>query len=288
MAVRAARNKTWFRLEDDQNRLRPSDLYIPALPFPQHPWVFVVSRGLILIHGYVVFGVALNAYGDMEGSPGRFFIYNSNWSYVMLLLYFSAMWVLSVYHWVERSKPLHSPALASAPPVPSDVALPERANWFHKLLWLTYETALTAGWTVAILFWLVIKGMGCLRTGEDCEWHAYAFHGHGVNTFWMLTELVFTRMRIIPTHVVFSVCYIVTWLTFSIWWHSYAGEWLYDVQNPQKAMFTWMSYVFYPGFVLAYILIFYAGYYTDRTLRRLFKKQPRATAVDASAKQKDN
>ncbi|KAH3744447.1 hypothetical protein Pelo_14150 [Pelomyxa schiedti] len=251
--------------------LWPEDLYLPCHPFPRRPWVLALSRGVILLHALIMFWVGLGAYEEMEGSALRYFIYNTNWSYILLLLYFAVTFSISLYHTLrvwdrwggDKNLEWH----------PSSLTPPTPCSWYHKLIWVHYETCWTASWTVSVLFWVVLKGLGCLRTGEPCFFHPYAFHGHGINALiWMNAEMVFTRIPFIASHVIFSVAYIILWLIFSVVWHSITMEWAYDVQDPAKAPVSWMSTAFYPGFIAGYILVFYSGYGFERLLRRLYKK----------------
>jgi len=185
-------------------------------------------------------------FNGITGSPWyTFFIFNTNWSYTLLAIWFGMATVQS-FRLVFKDD-LYS--------------TDSKIGCWEYFLWGFYTLVWTAAWTVTLLYWIFVVGAGCALSNDGCNFTFYSFHGHGVNILLITIEMMLNVMPFFPKHVVFSAGYIIVYEIFSIIWWGATDHWVYDAQNPDKAALgLFMAITFYPVFILVYIGLFFAGY----------------------------
>ncbi|XP_061186255.1 uncharacterized protein LOC133194283 [Saccostrea echinata] len=159
------------------------------------PKLFIVwTISWCLLHVTVL---ALQPYFFREVLPNwAWFLFLTNWSYVVLAIYSIVESVSAIYVYVCRKDILKGDAVSTP--------------WYFKFLWVLYYTTTTSAITVALLYYLTLDEVN----------DANSILKHFVNFVYVILNLILTRKpyRILHFYIpmIYSFVYIIFTLAYQI------------------------------------------------------------------------
>ena len=162
---------------------------------------------------------------NIYSSGGKLFIYLTNWTYTILVVYFVLATILSciaLYSDLQIERQASpSPKSREAPPVeiemgsgdedegPTESAREQDAlRWEHKLLWLIHIISATGGLWVTAGYWSVLFDNDSVNANNITK--------HALNSVFMLIDTCLSSIPVRLVHWVYALLYFVVYLAFSV------------------------------------------------------------------------
>lgn len=173
----------------------------------------------------------------------KWFIFLSNWCFLLLTLYFICATIISALHYKEECKrgeydvSIHEPVQWSKPsprssakprdsardaPRAEEQAAPAQVNpldiqleipmaWYHEALWVMYNIAANSALVLTILYWTTLK--------PAQKTNGLEFTVHALNSVFVLIETMLGMFPVRVLHVIHSVLFSITYVMFTfIYW----------------------------------------------------------------------
>ncbi|XP_033096653.1 protein rolling stone-like [Anneissia japonica] len=194
----------------------------PLCNWKWQPTSYILYRHLIAVYQLTWCILVIVEWGtDPHYSPvdtkWKWLIYISDWSYLLLTLYFIfAAVAVTVYHACNCNSSDKDPS----------IELAERGGgsnqnnfyepsmpWYLKFMWFLQVTAYSAAVAVTILYWVLEYD----PPGDSI--HAYGVHVHGVNVVLVLIDLLIVATPYRLLHFIYPSLYSFVYFVFTaIYW----------------------------------------------------------------------
>jgi hypothetical protein len=153
-------------------------------------------------------GIYYRAHGAL------WFVWLTNWGYFCVTLYFILATVVTLlYHCKEKHqthvvmemKDVFDGERSNPQPVASENEIPPR--WHHKAIWVLYNFSANNAVLITCLYW------GLIFNGTT---DALDVSTHLLNTVFVLIEVFLSSIPIHLLHVVYSSCFVVVYMLFTV------------------------------------------------------------------------
>ncbi|XP_013393890.1 protein rolling stone [Lingula anatina] len=172
--------------------------------------IYRVIWALFHVTWIILSGVIPYSWYSSEPNRVKWFIYLTNWSYLILTVSAIMQAAVAINHYVERRK-------HGGVPYPA-------MTWYLKMAWVIYNISSNAAIVVTALFWGLIFP-AYLATGT--ELHYIDVGTHGGNTLYVLIDIFITATPVRIYHFLHPFLFGATFLVFSA---------IYDVTNGTNAL----------------------------------------------------
>jgi len=216
----------------DEFRLRHFKLWHPVhREFADSKWlplpVFVMYRVIILTYnlGWLIYNIYLTG--------AKLFIYLTNWTYTILVIYFAFATILSckaLYDDLKREQEAASSQKREETPMveiktgsgDEDSEEPVMSarekdvlRFEHKLLWLMHIISATGGLWVTAGYWSVVF--------KDDPINANNITKHALNSVFMLIDTSLSSIPVRVVHWLYALLYFAVYLIFSVFYWLLGG-----------------------------------------------------------------
>ncbi|XP_032230581.1 uncharacterized protein LOC5506329 [Nematostella vectensis] len=254
-------------------------LYHNSADFTESPW-FPVLGVLIYRLVFAIYCFAWLIAGTQHPSNGqeKWFIYLTNWSYLILTLYFACSTALTaVYYRGEwfvgeydvQDHDALKPRSRSRPGDPRDpscdqsrerlgshvsplhVKVSEPMNWYHYPLWLLHIVAANSAVAVCLVYWMISypSYQGYTPDGLDISTHL-------LNALFVVIDLCLSSLPVRLLQIIYPFVYFIIYLIFLVLY------WASDGTNANGQPYVYKSTDFTErparaaGFAIGFPLIF--------------------------------
>uniref|UniRef100_F6V951 Protein rolling stone-like n=2 Tax=Ciona intestinalis TaxID=7719 RepID=F6V951_CIOIN len=157
-------------------------------------WIHLAYRGFMFAY---TIGWLIGAY--VVNTTSTVYQFISNWTEVVMNLYFLIAFLVSIYGVATRGK------------APSKGPL----RWFHIINWWMFNVATVAAFNVTIFYWALI---GRTRTAER-NLRPVTFHLHVTNSILMLIDIFMVAFPVRLLHFFYAPLYGVVYILFMLILH---------------------------------------------------------------------
>uniref|UniRef100_H2YYR0 Protein rolling stone n=1 Tax=Ciona savignyi TaxID=51511 RepID=H2YYR0_CIOSA len=161
------------------------------IQWTKNRWVHLAYRGFMFAF---TLGWLIGAYVVNKDPTVYQFI--SNWTEVVMNLYFLVAFLVSIYGAVKRH----------------DAPSTEQIRWFHIVNWWLFNVACTAAFNVTIFYWALI---GSRRTLER-NLQPVTFHLHVTNSILFLIDIFMVAFPVRLLHFFYAPLYGVVYILFML------------------------------------------------------------------------
>ena len=226
---------------------------------------------------YLLAWLIVHAIQSQEADPpsgGKYLIYVTQWSYILLTLNYLCWATLVVIYTIIAH--CFRKSLKQALPkshthmLPAEYYRQDKTPWFVKVMWAIHIVAVAASLPVTVVFWATVF------EPEDGV-SAASIHVHGVNLLLVLIDIFVSRIPIQILHFFYPMTYAVVYVTFlAVYWaangtNELSQPYVYSItdfgQIPVYASLTCIGLVLVAGIV--HLLFFAIAQIRDQIFKRV-------------------
>ena len=180
---------------------------------------------MYLIYRWILAIVFIIWLGLNGGDGPKFFIFLTNWSYLLWNAYLlvsaiscTATYVL--YHFCCREKfkkrekedgnHCQRELVLEDKPVGCCGAQSDKSCWYHKVHWLLFTLGTETAIAVTILYWALLY-----RPGMDSAFEGGSLMTHLINGIMAVADILLTGIPVHLLHVVYILCFSSTYASFA-------------------------------------------------------------------------
>ena len=173
---------------------------------------FIVLRVIILAYnlGWLIYNIYL--FG------GKLLIFLTNWTYTILVLYFSVATTLSciaLYNDMKNTRATSTPVVEiemgsgnEGEDSRENAREQDALRWEHRLLWVLHIISATAGLWITAGYWTVLIGDDVVDANNITK--------HALNSVFMLIDTVVSSIPMHFLHWFYALLYFAVYLLFSV------------------------------------------------------------------------
>nr|XP_054767521.1 protein rolling stone-like [Lytechinus pictus] len=261
----------------------PQDFARSQWPIPG--WLYQIYRILFMV--YIVVWLTMNTAWQIEGIGGLYFIYLTNWSFIVLAFYGIVAALSSVFFFCKGKKRQRTTADASRmedgainPSFVADQEMPSgegnespKTNrptmkstghptpsvyeeystnpWYFKLTWVLLNINVAIAPLVSIIYWALLHDY----SNDDDDSRDPLGDGinvnvHGMNSVLILLDLFVSAYPLRIVHIIYCIIYSLTYALFSLIFWAAGGVDPYG----NRYIYPILNWEDIPGLTCAYML----------------------------------
>ncbi|XP_033115446.1 protein rolling stone-like [Anneissia japonica] len=201
-------------------RESPRRFAVPSFNWGWQPASYIIYRCLIALYQLVWLVLVLKEWGTephyrIADTKWKWFIYISNWSYLLLTMYFIIAAIAVIIYHKYRSKEVDNNMKLVEGGMQSDhnTTPAQTLPFYFSLTWLLQVVAFSAAVTVTLLFWVLVYDPAVDTV------HTYVVHVHGVNTLLVLIDVFAVANPYRLIHFIYPSIYASIYFIFTaIYW----------------------------------------------------------------------
>ena len=182
---------------------------------------FCISSGWILLYRYVatLYVVIVMILSALYHRSPRWFIFLTNWNFILNTFYFIAVTIMSAYHWlnVQRIKKTNQNDLEQEDSERRNVISTEESDsspsFFVGTICVLMETSMITSIIVVLLFWIILSSE---IEGKSSGKQFVSISRHGINLLLLLLDFMFHRIPIRVLHFVYTLLFGVLYVVMSV------------------------------------------------------------------------
>ncbi|XP_006824196.1 protein rolling stone-like [Saccoglossus kowalevskii] len=232
-------------------------------------WLFVAYRIVVATY-FFGFGITYLIVSMVNGMGGDFFVFLTNWGFIVVTIYFLFAAISTLIHVKENPR---TPSYSQEPEDPDETTpLTDRTAtrcrptpWYCKVTWCFFNVAALASLVVTLVYWPALSGF----SDEMNIPFVLDFHLHALPSVVIVLELILAAMPIRMMHAFYTVLIGIVYIIMTV--IIYYSGW----QNPyddKPYVYPFLDYAENPGIAIgASIGIFVGLFLLQTSLWALFK-----------------
>ena len=218
----------------------PRDISGMCIPFPGSCIVMAIFRSVVFVNALVALLVGMLVWWEYGGYNGSFFVYFSDTSFMLLVLYFFLASMISISASVDfiRKKLQPLSKLPSYMPLADGSAQDGQLYFINVIITFLLPPVAVAAILLSIVYWTLL-----FQPAASPEEFYADVSFHGFNAVSIALELL---LGAVPWHVLsglcFSLLYMLGYLLFFALWGYWYGHWIYEFMAMSSPMgFVWSA-----------------------------------------------